>query len=208
MSGGSGEWETVVDRLTTEVESAREENDRERLANALKNLANAERDRPEARSQARSHFEEAIVLLRNLNKPVELAHTIRHLGLLNEYEGRLEDAERAYDESLSIHRAAADKGSQLDHANALRYPAAIKWQTGKYQEAIPLWEEALECYERAGISEGVAEAASRLALITFESGDAEVAANWHMRARSAAANSQDTATHKLVEEVGLTLEQK
>lgn len=208
MSGDSGEWGTRVEQLKAEVERTREENDRERLANALRNLADAERSRPETRAQARPHLEEAIGLLRNLDKPLELAHTIRHLGLLNEYEGRLEDAEQAYDESLSIHRAAADRGSQLDHANALRYPAAIKWQTGKYNEAIPLWEEALERYERAGISEGVAEAAGRLALIAFELGDAEWAANWHMRARSAAANSQDADTHKFVEEVGRTLAQK
>lgn len=188
-----------------DADRARDEDDPERLADALRALADAERRSPGTRSEAREHFEEAIRLLREQEKPVELAHTIRHLGLLNEYEGRLEDAERAYDESLSIHRAAADRGSELDHANALRYPAAIKLQMGKKSEAVPLWEEACDRYERAGIFEGVAEAAGRLALIAFESEDPEAATDWYERARSAASKTKDPDTQKFMEEIGRTL---
>jgi tetratricopeptide (TPR) repeat protein len=165
MKDGREEWNARVAALAAETERARASGDRREFASALRRLADVERRPPWGRADAQAHYEEAIELLRGHDEPLELSHAIRHLGIVHEDEGRLEKAEAAYDEALAIYRTAAERGSELDHANALRYPAAIKWQLNKPEEAAPLWEEACERYERAGIAEGVVEAAGRLALM-------------------------------------------
>lgn len=188
-----------------ETERARASGDRRELASALLRLANVERRRPWGRADALAYYEEAIELLRGLDEPLELSHAIRHLGIVHEDEGRLEKAEAAYDEALAIYRTAAERGSELDHANALRYPAAIKWQLNKPEEAAPLWEEACGRYERAGIAEGVVESAGRLALIAYEAGDKTAAKDWYTRAKTASAGTTDMDTLTFVSEMETVL---
>jgi tetratricopeptide (TPR) repeat protein len=199
--GMSQDWEARVDGLRGEVEAARAGGDARVLADALRRLANVERRPAWGREDARVHLEEAIALLRGLDEPLELSHAIRHLGIVHEDEKRLSEAEAAYDEALAIYRSAAERGGELDHANAVRYPAAIKWQLGKLDEAVPLWEEACERYERAGNAEGVVESAGRLALIARDAGDDEAASKWYGRSKDASARSDDPGTLKFVEEI-------
>ena len=200
------EWEARVAALELETERARVSGDRRELADALRRLADAERRPPWGRAaDALAHYDEAIALLRDLDKPLDLSHAIRHLGIVHEAEGHLEKAEAAYDEALAIYRAAAERGSELDHANALRYPAAIKLRLGKRDEAAPLWTEACDRYERAGIAEGVVESAGRLALIAHEAGYDAAAKDWYARAKTAAAGTTDTDTLALLTEIETAL---
>ena len=140
-----------------------------------------------------------------MDEPIALAHAIRHVGILLEADGRLAEAEPLCDESLAIHRPAAHRAAELDLANAIRYPAAIKWQLGRLEESAPLWEEAAGLYERAGIAEGVAEAAGRRTLIALQAGDAPAAQHWYRLAKSACARTTDVDTHKFMSEIEGTL---
>lgn len=90
------------------------------------------------------------------------AHRIRHEGIGLENAGRLAEAERKYEEALSIYREYSTC-DDLDYANAARYVAAIKQRLGQFDEAKALWEEAARRYEAVGVEEGVAEARDRLA---------------------------------------------
>src|SRR5688572_23800226 len=102
MNSRREEWEKRVGRLRAEVEAARGGGDARVLADALRRLAGAERRAARGREDARVHFEEAIGLLRGLDVPLELSHAVRHLGIVHEDEGRLNEAEAAYDEALAI----------------------------------------------------------------------------------------------------------
>ena len=90
------------------------------------------------------------------------AHRIRHIGIDLENQGKLIEAEEKYDEALALYRKYSEVDN-LDYANAVRYPAVIKHRLGKINEAIKLWEEAVERYEKIGITAGVEEGRKRLA---------------------------------------------
>lgn len=201
MKNGKVEWQKKVDALASEVERARANGNPRDIAASLRKLADVERRPPWGRAAAVTHYEEAIALLRGLDEPLDLSHAIRHLGIVHEQEGDREKAEAAYDEALAIYRSAAEKGSELDHANALRYPAAVKWQLNKPDESFPLWAEACERYELAGIAEGVAESAGRLALIAHEAGDHAAAIDWYNRAKTASARTADNDTLTFIKEI-------
>lgn len=136
--------------------------------------------------------------------PLRRAHATRHIGLEHEYGGRLDEAERHYDEALALYRKHS-VSDDLDYANAVRYPAAIKDRLGKDEESIVLWEEAYDRYTGAGIVEGVAEAAARLALLYHRRGEIERSRQWIAKANEASEVSNDRATHKFIGEVNATI---
>lgn len=89
------------------------------------------------------------------------AHRIRHIGIDLENEDKLVEAESKYDEALALYRQHSTE-DDLNYANAVRYPAAIKHRLGKFAESIPLWEEAVDRYRKLGITDGVTEGTRRL----------------------------------------------
>jgi tetratricopeptide (TPR) repeat protein len=112
-------------------------------------------------SLALKHYEESASLLRRLDDPLRLAHTIRHLGLVHEDADRLDDAEECYDEALRIYREYATD-DDMDYANAVRYAASIKERLRKADESRGLWQEAEQRYRTQGIDAGVKEAEDHL----------------------------------------------
>jgi tetratricopeptide (TPR) repeat protein len=174
------------------------------LAAALRALGELERRMPFTQRAALKHYEEAVSLYRELDDPLKLAHTIRHLGLVHDDARRLKDAERNYDEALAIYRAHAT-GDTLDYANTVRYPAAIKERLGKTEDSASLWEEACRRYEGVGIFAGVAEAAGRLTLFSLAKDDLDGARAWFEKARAAAAESNDVETDKFIAEIAAKL---
>ena len=170
------------------------------LAAALRALGELERRMPFTQRAALKHYEEAVSLYRELDDPLKLAHTIRHLGLVHEDARRLKDAERNYDEALAIYRAHAT-GDTLDYANTVRYPAAIKERLGKAEESARLWEEACRRYEGVGIHAGVAEAAGRMTLFSLAADDRDAARAWLEKARDAAEKTGDAETNDFIAEV-------
>lgn len=138
--------------------------------------------------------------------PLTRADSIRHLGIKHEYAGRLEEAEKCYDEALALYRAHETRDT-LAYANAVRYPAVIKDRLGKRTESAELWEEACRRYDGVGIVEGVAEAAAHLTIFAIESNDLSLAGKWFETASLASAASGDPDTHRFIAEVQLRLAQ-
>ena len=185
------------------VVDARSANDKVRLAHALKQLGSIERRPPFMAEVAIGTFTEAADLCRELAMPLDQAWCIRHIGIVREYQERLEDAESSYDKALSLYREHA-VGNSLGYANAVRYPAVIKNRLGKREESRRLWEETHDRYRQVGpggLGEGVAEAAGWLTIFAIEAGDRQLANRWFTRASEASSASGDPDTHKFVAEV-------
>ncbi len=111
---------------------------------------------------ARRCYEEAVALLRQLEEPLFLAHTVRHLGDIYFEEALPELAEPCYQEALELYRKHPER-SALDLANAIRSLAVLRAHQGR-----ALWEEAREIYTTLGIEAGVKEAADRIAALSAE----------------------------------------
>jgi tetratricopeptide (TPR) repeat protein len=113
---------------------------------------------------ARPLYEEAVAIYREEGGPLDLAHTIRHLGDVHRHEGHAKLAEDCYLEALALYRGRQETPS-LDLANAIRPLALLKDDAGEFEEARRLWEEARELYAGVNVEAGVAESSARLARI-------------------------------------------
>ena len=197
------EFRLRLEAARQSVASARAADDKVQLAQALKHLASIERRPPFMAEVAIGTYTEAAALYRQLAMPLDQAWCIRHIGIVREYQERLEDAESSYDKALALYREHA-VGNSLDYANAVRYPAVIKNRLGKREESRRLWEETHDRYRQVGpggLGEGVAEAAAWLTIFAIEVGDRELANRWFARASEASSASGDPDTHKFVAEV-------
>jgi tetratricopeptide (TPR) repeat protein len=95
-------------------------------------------------------YEEAIALMRELDQPLLLAHTVRHLGDILRHTGDLGRSRRCYDEALALYLASNERPS-LDYANALRGAALLQEQRGESAAAADLWAEARPLYDSCGV---------------------------------------------------------
>lgn len=111
-------------------------------------------------AMARLCYEEAVVLFRETDEPLVLAHTIRHLGDVYLEQGRPDLAEPCYHEALGLYRSHADESS-LDLANAVRSLAVLRWEQAKV-----LWEDARTLYTALSIEVGIKESAARVAALS------------------------------------------
>lgn len=80
---------------------ASSENQPDRLALARELRERGESERRRDGAMARLCYEEAVVLLREFDEPLVLAHTIRHLGDVYLEQGRPDLAEPCYLEALA-----------------------------------------------------------------------------------------------------------
>ena len=188
-------------------EIAEAQNDRRLLADSLKALGNILRRPPFLRDQANAVYARAANIYKEIGLPLEEAWVKRHIGINHEYAGRLEEAEKFYDEALALYRAHA-RSDDLNYANAVRYPAVIKDRLGKREQSRELWEEACRRYEGIhpnGLGEGVAEAAAWLTIFAIERGDLSSAEDWYAKASKASEGSEDSETHKFIGDVGVRI---
>jgi ankyrin repeat protein len=155
---------------------ARESGARRELVEALKGIAQIDRDLGR-RSAALPFYEEAVSICRQIGDPLLLAHTLRHLGDLHHDDARDDLAERLYGEALALYRASA--APPLDLANALRSLAVIK-------DTAELWEEAFRLYVATNVPPGIAESAFRLAKLADRHGDRDRSREWLRIANAAA----------------------
>lgn len=137
------------------------------LITALKGLGQIERDLQNG-DAALALYEEATTLSRVAGEPLLLAHTIRHLGDIHLDAGRLELAERCYDEALALYRENAKQAAALDLANAIRPLAILQERKGNLEQAKSLWKEARELYAAVDVPAGVAESSSHLAQLRWD----------------------------------------
>lgn len=112
--------------------------------------------------RARTLFAESVAVARETGDPLRVAHALRHLGQVNRRLGRVEVAERCYEEALGLYEGAGTV-HPVEHANALRPMAALREERGDVEEARVLWRRAMEMYRAAGVEEGVGECEGRLA---------------------------------------------
>ena len=156
------------------------------------------------RVTAQRLYEEAVALQRGLDDPLELAHTLRHLGDVLHDARQPAFAEPYYLEALALYRAQPS-APPLNLANAIRSHAVLKHEIGEREASRRLWEEAARLYQQANVGEGVAESAGWAARLAWRSGDLSRARDWLAAARAASDRSSDPATWKFVREVGLEL---
>jgi tetratricopeptide (TPR) repeat protein len=204
------EFRRRLEQARSRVAAARADQDPHRLAQALRELANVERRPPFLYEAALGTLTEAATLCRDLGQPLDEAWCIRHIGIIREYQHRLDDAEKAYDEALAIYRGHAAANS-LDYANTVRYPAVVKNRLGKREEAARLWQEAYDRYAQVGPGgqpEGLAEGAAWLAIFAIEADRRDLAQQWLQRATEAAVASADPETHIFVASVAARLQSR
>jgi len=169
------------------VKKARENGARRELVDALKGVAQIDRDLGR-RAEALPFYEEAVAVCRDIGDPLLLAHTLRHLGDLHHDDGRDDLAELLYDEALALYRASDPP--PLDLANAIRSLAVIK-------NTALLWEEAFHLYAATNVSPGVVGTALRLAKLAHRS-DLDRAREWLRIANAAAEAAQDDELRRRV----------
>jgi tetratricopeptide (TPR) repeat protein len=111
-------------------------------------------------AMARLCYEESVVLFREVDEPLALAHTIRHLGDVYLEQGRPDLAEPCYHEALGLYRTH-EAGSSLDLANAVRSLAVLRWE-----QTRALWEEVRDLYTILSIEAGIKESSVRVAALS------------------------------------------
>jgi len=136
-------------------------NGMDRLARALELRRRGELARCHDGAMARLCYEEAVVLFRELDEPLVLAHTIRHLGDVYLEQGRPDLAEPCYHEALGLYRRH-EPDSSLDLANAVRSLAVLRWE-----QTRALWEEVRDLYTSLSIETDIKESAARVAALSI-----------------------------------------
>ena len=137
-----------------------DQNPMDALARAQELRRRGESARGRDAAMARLCYEEAVELFREVDEPLVLAHTIRHLGDVYLEQGRPDLAEPCYHEALALHRKHSDDSS-LDMANALRSLAVLRWE-----QARALWEDVGVLYASLHIEAGIKESAVRVAALS------------------------------------------
>ncbi len=174
------------------VAMARQNGARRELVEALKGIAQIDRDLGRY-AAALPLYEEAVSVCREIGDPLLLAHTLRHLGDLHHDDGRDDIAEPLSAEALALHRTS--DAPPLDLANAVRSLAVIK-------DSAELWEEAFHLYVATNVPPGVAESALRLAKLADRHDDRGRAREWLRIATAAAEASGDENVRQRVRAVG------
>lgn len=175
------------------------------LAQALRELGELERHLPDG-DAARQHYEEAVAIFREVDEPLRLAHTARHLGDVHSDAGRAVLAEPCYQEALALYRSH-EHTRPLDLANAIRSLAVLKDDAGEAAEATRLWQEAHDLYVAVKVPAGVAECAARLALLARRQGDVQRSRDWLSAASAAADASGDPHSLQYVRAVRALIEE-
>ena len=137
-----------------------DQNRMDRVARAQELRRRGESARRTDAAMARLCYEESVVLFREADEPLVLAHTIRHLGDVYLEQGRPDLAEPCYHEALALYRSHADDSS-LDLANAVRSLAVLRWEQAKM-----LWEEVRVLYTSLNIDAGIEESTARVAALS------------------------------------------
>jgi len=136
-------------------------NGMDRLARAQELRRRGELARRHDGAMARLCYEEAVVLFRELEEPLVLAHTIRHLGDVYLEQGRPDLAEPCYHEALGLYRRH-EADSSLDLANAVRSLAVLRWE-----QARALWEEVRDLYTSLSIETSIQESTARVTALSM-----------------------------------------
>jgi len=112
-------------------------------------------------SKALKFCQKSLEYYRKTEDPLKIAHSLRHVADLQREIGQDADSERNYREVIDIYRTNP-KLNLGNLANALRGFALVLEQRDRIKEAIPVWEETKDLYQKCGIQAGVDEAEGKL----------------------------------------------
>jgi class 3 adenylate cyclase/tetratricopeptide (TPR) repeat protein len=162
---------TSAIRLLNEAWAAAELcNDDARRARVNFLLGAVETDR--GSRHAEFYLSEAVRLLRNSGRNVDLSRALNNLGYFQQYNGRWPDALRTYEESA---RAASAAGDVQTVATVNNNTAEILSDQGFLDEAERLFVSSLRSFQIARFNVGVALVTSNLARIHARRGSNSVA---------------------------------
>ena len=147
----------VIDSIDGDAAPARRARAQHYLAHIQSDLGLAD--------EARASWQASVELLRHADDPPALAHRLRHLGDALRAHGDLDAADRALSEALTLVRSDA-QAAPLEVANTLYRMALLREAQGRMADARAHWLEVRDAYRDLGISEGVADAESRLSMPT------------------------------------------
>ena len=135
---------TARDDLVKAVAICRTQTNDLELAEALHLQANLEHDlgRNDA---ALALWRESVDILRIADRPLELAHKLRHVGDLHRVCRRFAESDGFYQEAAVLYRKF-DRPGSLHFANAIRPMALLKEQMGLTNASLDLWREARGLY--------------------------------------------------------------
>jgi predicted ATPase len=137
---------------------------------ALITLAKAEKD--SGRVEARAHFEEALVLNRQVGSRLGEGVVLGNLGGLDCELGRLEEARVHFEAALAIHREVNDR---LYEGVALANLGTLHRIQGRMEEARAHFEAALAIRREIGHRRGEGIVIGNLAALDYEQGRFEEA---------------------------------
>jgi CHAT domain-containing protein len=118
------------------------------------------------------------------------ALALNNIGYAYYFEGRYDEAIRAYQQSLPIYRHTRDRPRQ---AQVLQNIALVEYELGRLSAAIPHFEQALELINRDEDPQLRAVVLSNNALARWASGYEDVALRLYGDALTLAQTTQDTA---------------
>ena len=113
---------------------------------------------------AMEKYQAGAEVLRSMNEPLRLAHTIRHVADIHRALERPDLAMAEYAEALSIYRRQPTAG-KLDIANTLRGYALAMETLQQFRIARMWWTEARNLYGEVDVQAGVDEAERRIKLL-------------------------------------------
>ena len=163
VARGEQKLNEARDSYARAVELCQKGKDGTLLAEALCGLGQIERDLGNATATLK-HYGAAVELRRRQDAPLQLAHTVRHVGDIYHGLKQPDKALLSYEEALAIYRGH-EETPPLDLANAIRGYALLKADLGDPEEATFLWHEAMALYAEAGVQAGVAESQSQIAFL-------------------------------------------
>jgi tetratricopeptide (TPR) repeat protein len=100
------------------------------------------------------------------------AAVLHHLGNIHYAQGRYEEAEKMYQESLKINE---ELGNKSGIASTLGQFGNIHYAQGRYEEAEKMYQESLKLEEELGDKSGIATTLHQLGMIHQQQGRYEEA---------------------------------
>jgi predicted ATPase/DNA-binding SARP family transcriptional activator len=117
----------------------------------------------------RAELEEALAIGTELGDPRTTATALRHLGLLENLQGRHREARRSYEKSLEIWQSL-DAGGKLGWAHTLAYFGDLALMDGNAGEARSIFEKAAETLRDSGDLNFLAYSIRRLGHLELREG--------------------------------------
>ncbi len=125
---------------------------------------------------ARGRFEEALRVLRLLQRPLHVAVAAVRLAWICDRSGEARRADRLVIEALHSYEAAGERAPAVVYARA----ASLSTESGDVREAEKLWRAAVQAFQLEGNQEGVAHSRSSLGYFLVRIGRVpEAISQWH-----------------------------